>query len=337
MGWLKKAVILFVGLALLGTGFFFIGLLCLGYLVASFFFGKGKASQRAKGGLSVNPRYILAFVLFAVSLLALASGGTFSPIVFGTMAAAVLLWPVLPFGYLVSRVVPVKDSILLRSSLVPVVWHSFAQVKPGAEDIPRALSSYKGRLVVTRSGSVYSHVKTFALTARSAEEKVNQELRRMASSITPGGAYLLPLDSQESSRAFSGGYSSISQKGDPLAGPAPDLLVLDASGSTVARYGSYEVAKGGRGNIIIPETHRVHRNPPLTWEALERLGKKLKWPDPDNYSNLLQSVHATQNEQLAERFSNLETAGDRVAVQGLGGDRVELSRAQLRAMVSIYS
>ena len=337
MGWIWKAVVLFVGLALLGSGFWPFGILCLGYLVVPFFYGKRKDGGPTKVGLAMSSRYVLASILLFLSLLALASGGTLSPIVFGVLAALALLWPLLPFGSFISGVVPVGDTILLRSSLVPFVWHSVAEVKPGAEDLGRALSSFGGRLVIMKRGSVYVHIRATALDARSAEEKVTKELRRTANSITPGGAYLLPLDCGASSKVFSGGYASVSHKSDPLAGPAPDLLLLDASNGLVSRYGSYDSVKGSHRGIIIPENTRAHHNPPLTWEALERLGKKLEWPAPDSYSNLLQSVHASRNEFLAERLESLETEGGQVKVRALGGEESTLSRAQLRAILSIYS
>lgn len=338
MGWIKKAVILFVGLALLGSGLWLFGVLCLGYLVISFFTGKGRGTQPApRGHLSVRPSYIAAAALLALALVAFASGGIFSPIVFGALALVVLLWPFTPLGLMASRVDPVSGTILLRSTFFPFVWHSVAEVKPGAEDLARALSSYEGKLLITKRGAVYAHVKVLALEARTAEEKVTGEFRRIASTLMPGGAYLLPMDCEASSKTFVTKLSSVSPRSDPLAGPAPDLLVLDASGGFVSRSGSYVSVPGESRGTIIPDATWAIRKPPLTWEAIEALGKKLRWPEPDSFSNLLQSVHASRNEPLAERLARLETSEKGVTVEALGGDRVDLTRPQLRSLLKIYS
>jgi hypothetical protein len=338
MGWIRKLLILFVGLAFMGTGFWIFGILCFGYLILTLRSGKPKATQSSsKGHLIARPRYLLGGALVVLSLAAFASGGTFSPILFGSLAAVVLIWPVLPFGPLLSRVVPLEGTILLRSALVPFVWHSVAEVKPGAEDLARALASYEGRLMIAKPGTIYAHVKATALDAKSAEGKVTQEFRRIATTVQPGGAYLLPLDSAASSQAFRRRISRVPAAGDGLAGPGPDLLVIDSAGGFVARSGSYNMAPGPASGSVFPDGTRTLRQSPLTWEVLESLGKRLRWPQPDSFSNLLQSVHASRQEPLSERLANLESSGDNVKVQALGGDEVELSRAQLRAILSIYS
>jgi hypothetical protein len=338
MGWIRKAVVLFIGLALLGTGFWPFGILCFGYLVLALRSGGGKgAPSPSRGRPGVSPRYLLAGALVVLSLVAFASGGTFSPILFVSLAAVVLAWPMLPFSAFFSRVAPLEGTILLRSTAIPFVWHSVAEVKPGAEDLARALSSYEGRLMIAKPGIVYAHVKAFAFDARSAEWKVTQEFRKIASSVQPGGAYLLPLDSAASSQAFRKKISPAPTTGDALASPSPDLLVIDSSGGFVSRSGSYSTAPGPASRPVFPVRTRTLRKSPLTWEVLESLGKKLRWPEPDSFSNLLQSVHATRQEALSERLANLESSGAKVKVQALGGEEVELSRAQLRAILSIYS
>jgi hypothetical protein len=338
MGWMRKLLVLFVGLAFVGTGLWFLGILCFGYLILTLRSGKVKGAQpSSKGRLAVSPRYLIAGALIILSLVAFASGGTFSPILFGSLATIVLIWPLLPFGPFLEKVVPLEDTILLRSTLVPFVWHSVAEVKPGAEDFARALASYEGRLMIAKPGTIYAYVKAVAFDARSAEGKVTQEFRKIATSVQPGGAYLLPLDSSASSQAFRRRINRVPAAEDGLAGPGPDLLVIDSAGGFVSRSGSYNVAPGPASGSVFPDGTRTVRKSPLTWEVLESLGKRLRWPQPDSFSNLLQSVHASRQEALSERLANLESSGAKVKVQALGGDEVELSRAQLRAILSIYS
>jgi hypothetical protein len=335
MGWLKKAVILLLGLGFIGSGLFLFGVVCIGYLILTLRPGR-KNKSPSRGAPPLPARYLAAGFLAVLCLAAFASGGTFSPIFFGILAILLAAWPHLPLNIFTSKVVPVKGTILLRSEFLPFVWHSIAEIKPGAEDLARALSSFEGRLLIMKRGVLYAHTKTTALSAGAAEEKITREFGRMAGSVMPGGAYLLPLDSEESSQAFRTRLRPLQTGGDSLIGPTPDLIVLDASRGFVSRSGHFASVQGSTGTTI-PEGTRPLRTPPLTWEALERLGKKLRWPEPDSLSNLLQSVHASRNEPLAERLAGLESSGDKVTVQALAGDKVELSRAQLRAMVSIYS
>lgn len=338
MGWIKEAVVLFIGLALLGTGLFLFGIICIGYVILTFRSGKGKNTPGAQPSrLQISPRYILGAALAAISLVAWASGGILSPVFFGALAALAFLWPQLPFERIGSGVAPVPGTILLRSRLFPFVWHAVAEVKPGAEDLARALSSFEGKLIIVKQRGFYAHAKTMALDASSAEAKVTEEFRRMTTLVTQGHAYFLPLDSAASATVFGNTVVPSSSNGDGLGGAPPDVMVLEASGGFVSKSGSYDSIPHRSTRPMIPTSNRTVRHPPLVWEVLEGLGKKLKLPEPDSFSNLLQSIHSSRNEPLSERLAGLESSGDGVKVTALPGDQVELSRAQLRAIVSIYS
>jgi len=334
MGWIKKGIIFIVGLALLGTPLFVLGILCIGYVILTLRSGKPKGAPGSV--LPIKPRYLLAGALSILSLVAFASGGVLSPLLFGALACLVFVWPRLPFGRMTSEVVPVSGTILLRSSLVPFVWHSVAEVKPGVEELARALSSFEGRLII-KHGAVYAHVKTFALDATSADAKITNEFRTMASTVKQGGAYFLPLDAATSANAFKMRISPKTSKGDTLAGPTPDVLVLEASGGFVSKSGTYSSESSPSKGATIPQATRAFNHRPLIWEFLERVGNRFKLPEPDSFSNLLLSVQASRNEPLSERLAGLESSGENLKVKALAGDEVGLSRAQLRAIVSIYS
>lgn len=336
MGWATRLAILFLGLVFLGSGLWFLGAVCFAYLVLASRHKKGKVSvPGALPSRSPGLRYVAAAALAIYSVAALFSGGVLSPAVFVALAVLVAFWPSLPMGPLLSKTVAVDGTILLRSKFVPFVWHSVAEVKPGAGDLARALSSYEGRLTILRTGVVYAHARALALDARSAEASVTSQFRRAASAVQPGEAYLLPLDCEEASEAFKKKLSPVRSSADALRGPLPDLLVLDSSGSFVSRTGAYAAAPGN--STVIPTSNRASKDPTLTWEALERLGKRLTWSEPDSYSNFLESLRATHREPLAERFAGLEGSEGNVKVRALGGEEVQLTRAQVRAILSIYA
>jgi hypothetical protein len=334
MGLLSKLLVFFVGLSAVGLGLWFLGIVCFAYILYSPRPKKGGPAQPRRPGLGLSPRLLLASALLLLSAVAYSSGGTFSPLVLLSSSALLFLWPRLSLTPLLSRASPSDGSILLRSAPVPFLWHCVAEVKPGADDLARALSSFDGRLVFLRGGPVYAWVTVFALGRGGAEDRAVSILRDSASSILPGGAYLLPLEGRASAEAFKLRLVA-SPRPDPFALP-PDVLVLEASGGFVRKTGSYRVA-GPSAHASLPSPTRSLERGPLLWEALEALGKKRRWPDPDPYSNLLESLQAAKGEPIGERLAGLEGSGQTLKVKALGGDTVSLSPPQLRALAAVYS
>jgi amino acid transporter len=79
------------------------------------------------------------------------------------------------------------------------------------------------------------------------------------------------------------------------------------------------------------------KSPPLLWEALEVLQEKLQVQEADAYTNFLSSMCATQGEALGDRLvSEGQAESSTVLVSSLGAQQVELTRPQLRAIVSAY-
>ena len=338
MGRTAKLLALFVGLAAFGLGLWLVGVLCFLYLLVSSRPGRGRSSPpETHNRPTIRTRFWVALVLLLFSATALASEGTLSPIILLGLASVAFLWPVLPFRSAFSRVFPVEDSILLRSAYIPFVWHGLAEVKPGAEDLPRALASYAGTLVLLKkSGATYVHVAAVALDARSAEARIISQLREAAGSISPKGAYLLPLDSKVSYNIFRLNLTRISPRKGELAVQGADVAVLDSADGFVRRLGAYITSWGLEPWAAFPSANRRPPRDPLLWEVLQSIGKERRWPDPDRYSDLLASIHATKGEPIAQRFNGIEGSGPTFTVQGLGGDALELSRPQLRAIVAVY-
>ena len=74
------------------------------------------------------------------------------------------------------------------------------------------------------------------------------------------------------------------------------------------------------------------------WEALETIGERHALNPADAYTSFLSSVCATRGEGLGERLQNggVTEAGN-ILVGSLGAEHVELSRPQLRAIMSAYA
>jgi hypothetical protein len=335
MGWSLRLVALLVGLVSFASGLWPVGIFCFLWLAFSF---RPKRSRRPEGGHNLpHPfgRYTLGGALLTVSAAAAFSGGTLSPVIFLAAGALVLLWPTLRACSLFSEAVPVEDSILLRSKHFPFVWYALAEAKAGPESFPRALSSFTGTLVIfTETGRVYSLAKCCALGRVEAEDKLLDQFRSPLH-----GAYLLPLDAGSAADAFRAKLAPRKLPPGDLAESAPrasGVLTFTCSYGTVDQAGYYDVSAEA-SSPSLPASWAFLRPRPLLWEVLDSLGKRTKWPGPDAFSNLLDSLVATKGEPLAERLKSLEGSEGHVAAESLAGESLMLSRPQLRAMVAIYS
>jgi hypothetical protein len=339
MGWKAKALSLVLGLLFFGTGAWLLGIICFLYLAISVRPRSAKAPQPAGLSPRFPARYLLAALLMLLSGLALASGGTLSPLVLLGSGVVVLLWPFLGRVFSFGRVVPVPGSILLRSAYNPFAWHALAEVKPGAESFPRAASSFEGTLLVyTDRGRVYSLASCLALDRREAERNLLQHFR----STSPKGrqgAYLLPLDSEGAADVLRIGLSRTKLDLEELAESASTVsgvLVLTCGREVVREASAYEIESPARSPSVPSGGARL-QSPPLTWEVLDSVGKRTAWPEPDRFSNLLDSMAATKGAPLSERMAELEAEAGQLTVTSLSGDEVKVTRAQLRAVVSVYS
>ncbi len=340
MGWKMKVLVALVGLMLLGAGLWPLGLLCFLYLVIPRG-SKGAGGPRTDGRSvrRLRGRHIVGFGLVLLSGVALAAGGTLSPVVFFLSGVFILLWPVFGARLPVGEVNPVRDSVLLRSKYLPLAWHAVAELKPGAESFPRAASSFQGSLLVfTETGRAYVTASCFALSRKEAESKLLHQLRSSA----PGGragAYLLPLDAAPAADLLRLKVSrSRLPKGDlaDSASHVAGILLLECRRGLVRRAAAYEI-DGRSPSASLPSVGAELESPPLVWEVLDSVGKRTSWPEPDPFSNLLDSLVATRGVPLGERLKAMEGAGRDLTVQSLAGEELRISRPQFRAIISIYS
>ena len=337
MGWKSKALAILLGLVFLGGGLWPVSLVCFAFVLIS---GKsrsiGKEAKSNKGFLAPLRAVGIVFILLAV--VAVSAGGTLSPIVFLAIGATIVTWPRLRPGIPGGGVRPHKDSVLLQSKYIPISWSAVAELKPGTDSYPRAVSSFDGRLAVfTGQGKAYLIASCTALSPREAESKL-LTLLRSAPPRGNVGAYLLPLEASGAQEVFKLKLSPIKITSDSegnLSPPGCGLLLLDCSKGVVRKAAAFAVEAAE--SATIPSRTFDLVSAPLTWEVLESLGRRTSWPDPDSVSILLDSLVATRGVPLGERLKSLEGAGAELKVQSLAGDQLKLSRPQFRAIVSIYS
>ncbi len=340
MGWKLKTLALLVGLMSFGLGPWPLGLLCFAYLFLTMRPRRRKQeTEKRTSRPHFSARLALGVFMLLLSAVALSSGGTFSPLLFLTVGGILLLWPTLLRRLSLGELLPVSGSILLRSKYFPLVWCAVAEVKPGAEPFPLAASSFAGTLLInTDTGRTYSLALRQAFGRRDAEFKIVEAFR----SATPGGragAYLLPLDAEAASDV-------LRQVGKPIRLPPADLpgaisrvsslLALGSTRGVVRKLGAFEIAHSARAPRL-PGRLGDLESSPLTWEVFDAVGKRTRFPEPDSYSNLLDSMMATKGVPLAERVREMESSEGYLKIRSLSGEEVKATRTQLRALVSLYS
>lgn len=339
MGWAGKLFVLSVVLVSFASGLWFIGILSVIYLAVSFRPRRSKGASGATKNASHLPvRLLLSVGLFFLAGVAVIAGGTFSPVLLFSAGLIAASLPQLRPASILSRIVPVADSILLRSKYDPFRWYALAEVKPGPEDFPRAAASLSGTLVIfVDAGRAYALAECRAWNRISAEAQLVSRFK----ALTPARlsrAYVLPLDAEAASKLFLHKFSKRRIPDDLAinASSLPGLLVVRTVEGRIDCASGY-VISGPSDSPSVPAGCNEIQSKPLLWELLADIGKRSGWPTPDAYSNLLDSVAATRGEPIGERLEGIEGSGASIMVRSLGGERLELSRPQLRAIVSIYS
>jgi hypothetical protein len=338
MGWTGRLFVLLVGLLSFAVGLWFVGVFSVIYLAVSFRPKHEYSVATTKATSGFRNRLFLAGGLFILSASAFAGGGTLSPVVLFLAGSIVILWSSLHLESIFAQVVPIDESILLKSKYAPFLWYALAEVKPGPDDFPRAASSLSGTMVIfVDAGRAYILAKCRSWNRNGAEIQLLSRLKASASN-RQSRAYILPLDSKSASELFLHRLSEtkLPEELATHASSLPGLLVVHARGGRIEQASAYKILAPS-SSPSLPLRYKEVANGPLLWELLDSIGKRSRWPGPDAYSNLLDSVSATRGEPIGERLGGIEGSAGSVIVQSLGGEKLELSRPQLRAIISIYS
>ncbi|MDG6947164.1 MAG: hypothetical protein JRN44_01415 [Nitrososphaerota archaeon] len=333
------------GLAALSVGAWPFSLVALFYLFYSF---RPKGEQSAPGqgqGAPIGPRrpwgrYLLGVTLFLLSAVAFGAGGTLSPIVFCLGGLAVLLWPAMKKG-MASRVAPVKESVLLRSTACPLLWYSMAEVKLESQGQTRGITALDGSLLFYsgKATSVFLLVRVRALGCRRAEEEVVRAFRMGSRMLSQRGAHLLPLDSSDAAQKLSFALERLHIGTCDVKGLASlhfDVLALRAREGAVVSRRAFLISEPA-ASPFIPDSDLPLPRPPLLAEVVDAIGERHGWQAPDEYSAFLAAMDAARGEPLADKIRTKGESEGKVAVETPGGTEVMLTRAQLRAVARIYT
>jgi len=344
MGWGLRMVAVFVMLVTLGLGAWPVAFLAFLYLVFSFRRRREKPVYVLKQEIFAKPerpgrRYAAGGFLFALALVAAASGGTYSVVVFFLVGLVVVSWP--GVGRLgLSRVVPVQDSVLLRSRFFPFAWHALVEVKLESQEQTRGVASMSGKLLLFagKSPAMYQVVSVYALDYRQAEGRVVKALRQESRMLSQRGAHLLPSDSADAASRLSLALERLKVGTDDFEAVSSlpfDAIAFRVRDGRLVSHRAFNVLEPN-GAAAIPTPDLASFREPLFAEVVQEIGEKHGWPGPDGFSPFLAALDASRSEPLADRIQVKGEDAGRVTVQSAGGSEVRLTRPQLRVLARIY-
>lgn len=345
MGWGTRFVAILVILIFFVIGAWPIGLLIFLYLAYSIRRPKAKAVFIRKQEVFGRPgrpwgRYLLGGALFLLAPVALEAGGALSPIAFLIGGAAVIFWPRIERSGFANRVVPIRDSVLLRSSFLPFRWHALVEVKLESQDQTRGIAAMNGRLLLFagKTPSTFLVVNVHAFTYKQAEEGVVNKLRKETRMLSQRGAHLLPLDSADAAGRLCMGLERLKARTDDLQAVSSlpfDVLALHVKDGLIVSHRAFNISEP----VVepsIPQPDLPLPRQPLFAEVVEKIGERHGWPGPDEFSPFLAALDASRTEPLADRFRTKGEDSGRAVVDTPGGAEVKLTRPQLRAAARIY-
>ncbi len=346
MGWKLKALLFLIALFSFAAGGFIIAIPIFAYLTLPPLIRRkkndGQASQEKTGGGS-RPMKYAGILLLVFALIALASGGRFSVLVFGGLGIALIFLAGSHGSGISPSIRPVKDSILLRGLFAPFHWYSVAQVKVATNDVAKALSALNERFLVRfdEKAAAYVVLHASGLRERDAEEKIVDRLREMSKLLAPAGGYLLPLEGEVALPLIKCpariSKLDVRDLDHSLASLPFEFVAVSPGGHLAVAVGAYQKSEGGHNELIV-DTKQVLKKPVLVWEIAKSLEKRAAWPGPDDATIFLSSLAATRGANVAERLvQNGQGSGSTLLVRSLRTPEIELSRAQLRALVRAYS
>jgi hypothetical protein len=294
----------------------------------------------------LSPLKILGAFLLVLSLIALGSGGTFSPIVFGVTGLILIFFkPPRIFSGFLSGLAPIDNSILLRGRILPFRWFALAEVKISTRDVEGALSGMKERLLLVSSPNprMLLVLSATSVGRREAEEGLMGRMHAAAKAMSPLGIYLLPIDSRSA-------FQIRQQQGTKMRDVTPEnllhflssadfgVLAVESEHGFVTRYDLYESgASPGDSGLFSEPGNRLDGSIMLR-EVLQAVCHRVGVPKVDRYVAFLSSMAATAGETLGQRITQTTPGKDdqSLLVASIGSPQVEMSRAQLRAVSQIY-
>jgi len=348
MGWKLKALAALTALLAFAFSNWLLGALMTIFLAASSLPLKKPQNTdfRAKRvGLfhTMPKRFLLGGFLLFLSFVAFSTGGTWSPLFYGIAGLLLISSRRIARYAHYSGPKAVNGTILFRSRLFPFHWVAVAEVKFATRQMAETLSFVDEELVIALSERPRTCIifRTTGLTAKGVGAKLVEKMRRVARLLGPQGVYLLPMDAEEVVSVLKN-YTEISGI-DPtnllasLSSLSYDLISIRPEGRFVRGVGIYE--RDGQGHRTVwPSPTTKLLNPVPVFDVLKAVQRKLSWFNPDERTVYLSGVLATRRvpeERKADEHSG--SSSTKVLVSAAGSPPIELSRAQVEAIMTIYS
>jgi hypothetical protein len=246
-------------------------------------------------------------------------------------------------GKALGGVVPVRDSILLRGRLFRFSWLALVEVKVTTKDIAKVLPSVNERILVTIDGKAraYAVLQASGFSETGVEERVVTRIGELSRVLAPMGAYLLPIDAAVAAPLIRRRVRQVRLDTEnleqSLASTPYDTVSIAVSGHVAVAMGAYMSADNGQEQLVF-HVRQAPKKPVLVWEVAGALGKRATWPGPDDQTVFLSSLAATRGETIGDRIvENGSPSKSSLLVRSVRSNEIELSRAQLRALVRAYS
>jgi hypothetical protein len=347
MGALMKGLAFILGLALLGLGGWVISITLFIYSFWGIIFRPSRPREGYPGPQDTPKRggirktTFAGIVLLIISVIAITQGGQFSVLVFGGAGLLLVLWGRIPVSFLISTVRPVKESILLQSTLFPFVWATVTEVKLLTKNVAGVLSSVDGPLIIDASKpSVYVAFSFVAANRFRAVLKANSMFRDLGFVLAPLDGFIVPLDSEDAASLMSVQLKEMKVDKEnwkhSVQTTPYDIVALRPKRGLVESIGLFRRTPENRATPkLIRPTTKISM-PPLTWEVLKAFEGRIAWPEPDEITGFAASLSAKRGAPLAMKLPNGISSGNVIQTQTFAGRQIQLKPSQLRALVSVY-
>ena len=347
MGWKIKVPAFFFGLFSLSLGAILIGVPVLLWVLWPWIRGLRNSQKTGTGSgfVGVGGSWMEYLGLFFVFLAAVAllGGGSLSPILFGGIGVALVFYGRGSAGKVLGGLVPVRDSILMRTRFVPFNWLALVEVKVTTKDVAKVLPNVNERLLVTVDGkaSAYAVIQASGLREADAEEKVVSRMQELSKVLAPSGAYLLPIDASVAA-------SLIRRRGRPvkldtgnleqsLVSTPYDVVSICTHGHVAVALGAYRSADDGQEQLSLPYQAGAQETGAGVG-GCRRAGKAGDMAGPGRPDGVpRQPSGAGGRASGTGSWRTARPRGSSLLVRSVRSNEIELSRAQLRALVRAYS
>jgi hypothetical protein len=352
MGWKLKLIALLIAIVAMAYNAWIISIPIFAYLLLSISWRRSSSTSEIPKKVKIErasrklcKRHILGSLFLILSFLATMLAGIFSPIAFASIGLLLIFWKRIIDLPIFLSIKPVNESILMQRSLLPFYWFAMVEVKLLSK-LDRALSGVSESILIIASEKPSIHLlfSAIALSEKSAERKVLNRIEEAVDVLAPMGAYLLPLDSKQTESILCISIQSLKfDPDDPLPSLSTlpfDALVIKPDKGFVGSIGVYKkIEKSGEiKTTLLPPQYNMKRTP-LLWEVFKSIENRIQFSNPDRYTSFLTSMFATRGEALGERLvdDGASVSSQALSIQSLNTFFVELSRAQLRAIVKTYT